>query len=63
MHFMWSAIADRSVSHLQGKEVKKACFHCGKTTQVMDDNSSIVALSHILDRHIMRLRYCFLQLL
>lgn len=33
------------------------------TQAKMDDNSSIVALSHILDRHIMRPRYCFPLLL
>lgn len=45
------------------KKKKRHVFHWGKTTQVMDDNPSIVALSHILDWHIMRLCYCFLQLL
>lgn len=53
----------RQCSPLAQKEVKKACFHWGKTTQVMDDNSSIVALGHILDRYIMRQCYCFLHLL
>lgn len=45
------------------KEVKYACFHWAKTQAKMDDNSSIVALSHILDGHIMRIWYCFPLLL
>ena len=34
-----------------------------KTQAKMDDNSSIVALRHLLDRHIIRIRYCFPLLL
>lgn len=38
-------------------------FHRVQNTTKMDDNSSIVALSHILDRHIMRMCYRFPLLL
>lgn len=63
LRFMWSAIMPTVFTTQQERKWKRHVFTGEKTRVMMDDNSSIVALSHILGRHIMRPCYCFLQLL